>query len=74
MNLREYLSRYNYYSCPDDFFLAWKMLFFGDKKDKEVLRQAEKDMIQKLNERPQGLFNANRRKMVSLGKRKYNWY
>lgn len=76
MKLRKYLSKYNEYTCPDYYYLAWKILFEGDNPPdkKEILKQAEKDMKEEERLKPQFIFNRDRRKMGGLGKRKYNWY
>lgn len=73
-NLKKFLSKYNEWTCPDNYYFAWRMLFLEDKKDRRVIRQAEEDMREEEKLRLQHNFNRDRRKMKDIGKRKYNWY
>jgi hypothetical protein len=74
--LKKYLERYDEYTCPDNYYEAWRILFthYYPKDKDQVLNQALFDLEEVESLRPQHQFNKNRRKMLGFSERKYNWY
>lgn len=76
--LKQYLSQYDEYSCPDNYFLAWRSLFLPSIKQEDwldkVLKDAIEDYKEELHLADQAVFDRQRRKHKRTGKEKWNWY
>ncbi len=70
MKLKEFLSKYNEYNCPDNYYEAWLILFANRqyKNRADILKYAEIDMKEQLNSLYLKFFNENRVKLEDIHK------
>ena len=76
--LRAYLSRYQSFTCPDNFYLAWRILFDGiskgKAKDKDIiLEQALEDLNIIKGMPTRKMFRENQTIPDKIKWDKYNW-
>ena len=74
--LKQYLKKYNSWSCPSNFYLAWRILFdnaiYPNKE--EILKDAMEELEDLENSRSQSIFEKGRFKGKDILKfNKYNW-
>jgi hypothetical protein len=75
--LKKFLSRFDEFSCPDNYHEAYQILFFGKhygKNDNKIIELAIEDMEESDRTKLIKNFDENRADIEGLSKRKYNWF